>query len=126
MKNLDKTMMKNLSFPDFEIEKMEFSSQRKILKLFVEGAWLEANGGTKLGKGVLFFNDWVSISISKFDPSIEKWVSVEESTPEMLRDLCEVKFFNSNVSLCGFGRNSGQWLEWKITHTKMSAEFESD
>ncbi len=54
----------NLSFPDFDVEKMEFSLQEKSLKIFVGGALLEENGGRKiLGKGVLFFNNWESLFI---------------------------------------------------------------
>lgn len=126
MKNLDEIKMRKLSFPDFEVEKMEFSPEQKILKIFVEGAWLEENGGKRLGKGILFFNNWESLTINRFDPVAETWSLVEIVHPEHLKDLCEIKFFNSNVSLCGFGEKIGQWLEWKIVNTKMHAEFESD
>ena len=34
-------------------------------------------------------------------------------------------FFDSTVSLCGFGKKSGHWREWKMIKTKMHAEFES-
>ncbi|MBA3958487.1 MAG: hypothetical protein H0X51_08890 [Parachlamydiaceae bacterium] len=125
MKNLDEMMMRSLSFPDFNVEKMEFLPEKKILKVFVEGAWLEIDGGTALGKGVLFFNDWDVLSINRYDPILEKWNEIEISNSEELRDLCEVKFFNSNISLCGFGKWVGQWLEWKITNAKMHAQFET-
>lgn len=117
-------MMKNLSFPDFEVEKMEFSRQEKLLKIFIEGAWLDVGKGTKLGKGILFFKEWGALSISRFNPIKEKWSPVEDFSPESLRDLCEVKFFDSTVSLCGFGKQTGQWMEWKIIKPKMHAEFE--
>jgi hypothetical protein len=125
MRNLDEIMMRSLSFPDFNVEKMEFLPEQKILKVFVEGAWLGINGGTVLGKGVLFFNDWDVSSISRYDPILEKWYELEISNSEELRDLCEVKFSNSNISLCGFGKKLGQWLEWKISNAKMHAEFET-
>ena len=51
MRNLDEIMMKNLSFPDFSVEKMEFLPEQKTLKIFVECAWLAVDGGTVLGKG---------------------------------------------------------------------------
>lgn len=125
MKILNENMMKNLSFPDFEVEKMEFSPQKKILKIFVEGAWLDVDGGTKLGKGILFFNEWKSLTIYRFDPSTEKWSSADDEFPaEQLRALCEVNFFGSTISLSGFGKQLGQWMEWKIVNAKMHAEFE--
>ncbi|MGL5263763.1 MAG: hypothetical protein ACRDAI_04195 [Candidatus Rhabdochlamydia sp.] len=124
MKNLNKNMMKNLSFPDFEVKKMEFFPQEKILKIFVEGAWLEMNGGTKLGPGILFFKEWKSLSINRFNPTSEQWFPIPEIPAESLRDLCEVKFSDSAISLCGFGNRTGQWIEWKMENAKMHAEFD--
>lgn len=113
----------NLSFPDFDVEKMEFSPQEKTLKVFVQGAWLEENGGEMLGKGVLFFNNWESLSINRLDPVTDIWTLLE-NIPEYLVDLCEVRFLNSDVHLCGFGKTTGRWLEWRLKHTEMHAEFE--
>ncbi|MES2344535.1 MAG: hypothetical protein V4494_01160 [Chlamydiota bacterium] len=123
MKKINKKMMKNLSFPDFEVEKMEFSSQEKTLRIFVEGAWLDIDGGSKLGKGVLLFTGWETLSITKFNSNTQKWSPLEEFSAQPLKDLCEVKFFDSTVSLSGFSKETGQWIEWKIVNTKMCAEF---
>ncbi len=123
MKNLNEDMMKNLSFPDFEVEKIQFSPQEKILEIFVEGAWLDIDGGIKLGRGVLFSKEWQSLSINRFNPITEKWSTVEEFSPEPLRDICEFKFFDSTVSLYGFGKHVGQWIEWRIVNAEMHAEF---
>ena len=125
IKSLNESMMKKLSFPDFEVEKMEFSLKEKILKIFVEGAWLDINEGIKLGKGILFFNEWESLSINRFNSSTKRWSMVDESSLEPLRDLCEVKFFDCTISLSGFGKKFGQWMEWKIVKATMHAEFES-
>jgi len=38
MKKLNESLMKNLSFPDFEVNKMIFSPLTRSLKIFVEGA----------------------------------------------------------------------------------------
>ena len=126
MKNLNENMMKNLSFPDFQVEKMEFSPREKILKVYVEGAWLDADGGTKLGKGVLFFNGWEALSIRRYNSETEKWSLIDVEPPvEQLIDLCEFKFIDSTVFLFGFGKNLGQWMEWEIVNAKMHGEFES-
>lgn len=124
MQILDEDMMKNLSFPDFDVEKMEFIPEKKTLKVFVAGAWLDVNGGMLLNKGVLFFNNWDSLSIIRYDHALEKLFEVEIAHAEELSDLCEVIWLNSDVSLCGFGKQVGHWIEWKILNTKMRAEFE--
>lgn len=123
MKSLDEKMMQYLSFPDMQVEKMEFEPQNKRLDILVNGAFLDVNNIGILGRGVLHFNDWESISIRRFDPFSEEWLETDNVEPEELKDLCEVCFTSSDVSLCGFGKTIGNWLEWKIKNTKMRAEF---
>ena len=124
MKILDGKTMQNLSFPDFDVEKIEFAFKEKKLNIFVEGAWLDIDGGYQLGRGILYFNDWVNLIISRFDPGTEKWSHLKESAIEPLKDLCEVKFADFTVCLYGFGKQTGHWMEWKIQKAKMHAEFD--
>lgn len=125
MKILDEKIMQNLSFPDFGIEKIEFAPKGKKIKIFVEGAWLDLDGGSQLGRGVLYFDDWENLSISRFDLHTEKWSHLNESAIEPLKDLCEVKFADSTICLYGFGKETGHWMEWKIQKAKMHAEFDT-
>jgi len=74
---------------------------------------------------ILYFNDWESLTISRFDPHTEKWSHLNESTIEPLKDLCEVKFADSTICLYGFGKQTGHWVEWKIRKAKMHAEFDA-
>lgn len=124
MTKLNKEMMKNLSFPDFQVEKMEFSQKNKSLKIFVDGAWLDMEKGQELGKGVLFFDDWENLSIHAFNPTSEKWITIDIEEFEPLKDICEAKFNESTVQLFGFSKYLGLWIEWKIENAKMHAEFE--
>lgn len=94
------------------------------MKIFIDGAWLDIDGGIQLGKGVLYFNDWDNFSINRFDPYTEKWVNMNRSELEFLKDICEVKFANSKVCLYEFGKQMSQWLEWKFEKANMHAEFE--
>lgn len=121
---LNEQSIKKLSFPDFDVERMEFSPTEKILNIFVEGAWLKIDGGKELGKGFLFFSEWESLSINSFHPIAETWSLVKEDSTERLKDLCRVQFNDLFVSLAGFGDEEGHWMEWKIVKPKMYAEFE--
>lgn len=126
MQKLDENQMKDLSFPDFDVEKIEFFPEEKILTIFVEGAFLDIDEGFLLGRGVLYFNDWVNFSVRRFDPHTEKWSNVALLGVEHLKDLCEVKFRDSSILLCGFGKGIiGHWMEWEIHKAKMHAEFDS-
>jgi hypothetical protein len=125
MKFFTKDTMKYLTFPDCRIEKMEFSPKDKMLKIFVDGGWLDRGKGIKLNKGALFFCNWDCLSVNVFNPFTETWSTINnENFMEDLEDLCEVSFHDDIASLSGFGARSGQWIEWKIVNSKMQAEFE--
>lgn len=126
MKVLSETMIKNLSFPDAKVTKMEFFFEKKILKIYVTSAWLDLKEGIKLEKGVLFFNDWKSLLAKRFDPEKKTWSNVNLDSIEQLKDICEVVFSGRSVSLRGFGIKSGHWIEVDITSPKMHAEFEDN
>lgn len=123
MKRLDENAMRFLSFPDFDVEKVEFSSADKALKVFVSGAWLDVTGGQELGKGCLYFADWEDFSIHRYDSLNEKWSNVSAMNIDPLKDICEIKFDDSSICLFGFTKQYGQWTEWRIKKSKMSAEF---
>lgn len=127
VRKLDEMEMRNLSFPNFEVEKIEFSLEQKTLKFFMEDVGLKENDEINLGKCVLFFSDWESLTITRFNPVTETWmlVPVENADSEYLKYICESKFFDSSVCLSGFDEKNQQ-LEWKIINTKMYAEFEPD
>jgi hypothetical protein len=123
MKVLDKSMMSNLSFPDFCVKKLDFSLKKKNLKLFVEGAWLDIDGGEQLGRGILFFDGWSSLTIKRFNPISESWSHLPNTELESLKDICEFKSIDSTFYIYGFGKQTGYWIEWKICNSKSHAEF---
>ncbi len=94
------------------------------MKIFVEGGWLNTGGGSLLGKGILYFDDWESLLISRFDPFTQGCSEIKELPIEPLKDVCEQKFLDSMIYLYGFGKVSGYWMEWKIQKAKVHAEFE--
>jgi hypothetical protein len=102
MQFFDNEAMRNLSFPDINVEKMQFSSTGKNLAIFISGGWLDTNGGQQLGRGVLHFKNWEKLTIRRYYSDTEKWAQLDESTIEPF----------------------GLWMEWKIQKAKMYAEFE--
>lgn len=124
MRVFNDDQMKHLSFPDAKVEEMEFLPDEKRLKIVVDGAFLDLEDGIRLEKGTLFFKNWETITIRKFDSDQETWSDLNLRQVETLEDLPEIIFFDSNVFLRGFSKQSDQWLEWGIINTKMHAEFE--
>ena len=125
MKTLDESMMKYLSFPDFDVKKMHLDSDKKLLTVVVNGGYLNVNGGHLLGDGVLFFNNWTSLTIKKFNSDTNTLVKLDDSSIQYLIDLCRV-IFGPTTLLEGFGAVTRDWLEWEIINAKMHAEFNEE
>jgi hypothetical protein len=106
-KRLDPAAMKDLVFsPDSYLE-MDFSAQEKRLTLFIE-------------EYVLNFQDWEELHVRSFNHEKNTWAELDEA--ETLRDLCEYEIIESVAYLRGFGKESGEWLEWTIINANMRAE----
>mgnify|MGYP000193296212 CR=1 FL=1 len=118
--------MKYLSFPDYDVEKMEYLPEQKFLKIFVQGGWLETreNEEPRFGKGILFFSSWGSLIIRRYDKNLGRNVEEKELPIDPLKDLCEVIFSDSNAILRGHSKKIGYWMEWEMTNVKMHAEFD--
>ena len=122
--HFSESMIKQLSFPDFEITVMDWSFERRKLVLQLEGAWWNADGGMLLGRGSLVFYEWEGIAVRKYDMISRNWMDVGEGLVEPLKDLPDMTFSDATVYLFGFAKKSGQWMEWKIVRPKMYADFE--
>ncbi len=90
----------------------------------MSGAWFPLNDGVMLGQGVLYFKKWRDLVISVFVINDNKPIYIDtDASVDELKDLCEVKFCDSTIFLSGFGKKTGQWMEWKIVDPVMYAEF---
>ncbi len=125
MISLTASEMKDLSFPDFDVEKMDLSTEHKSLTIVVDGAWLAAEKGIELGRGSMHFDKWQNLSVNKFIYALNNWVKVSDLNIESLMDICDISFSNSSVSICGFSKIDGEWTRWTIENTNMRAEFET-
>lgn len=126
MKKLSAGMMPHLSFPDMQVQKMDFFPRKKILNIFVEGAFLDIDNVGLIGSGVLYFSEWESIAIRKYDSNLETWLDMPDAEAEQLGDICEFVFNGVEVCVCGFSKSESDWSEWKIINPRMHAEFEDE
>lgn len=118
--------LEKLYFPEALIKELEILLEDRYLKIAVDKAWLDINGGIDLGEGILIFTEWKKIKIKRYDHLIKNWIEIDLKYPiEPLKDLCEFSFSKEEIYLRGFGSVIGQWMEWKIEHAKIYAKFES-
>ena len=124
MKILGGEVIRSLSFPDMQVREIEFVPEETILNVVVEGAWLEIDDGIELGLGTLVFTGWDAVSVNRFDAKTEQWEKMDFAEP--LKDICEFRFQDTETCLRGFGKESNQWLEWKIAGIEMRVVFKED
>ncbi len=116
-------MMNNLSFSDEAIEKMEFLADRKILRIFLEGAVLYKEK-RRLEKGILTFTDGMKISVSRFDKHGKNPLVLDPGF-EFVEEMDMFTIEENCVTFGGFGTEIGHWVEWTITGASYIAEFDA-
>ncbi|MCH9633569.1 MAG: hypothetical protein S4CHLAM7_02970 [Chlamydiae bacterium] len=126
MNVLDESLIKQLSFPDCLVERMDFNPKKKELIIYVQGGWLDIDAGIKFKRTVLSFSQWEKLSIRKFDSRQEKWESLKAEKAEFLTDIPEIKIFDSTVKLSGFSNSTGFWIEWCFSNVKVQIHYEEE
>lgn len=123
VKKFKRNEIEELYFADYDVEKMEFSASKKVLKIYLNGC---ARGFPRenFGRGVLIFSDWDSISNDLWDGT--KWIPIDNPLGEPFKDLLEYKFDNGTVELESFARDIPGWIRWKMGNPKMSGEFDEN
>ncbi len=78
MKVIDNVMMRHLSFPDFDVISTNYSVDEKTLIITVEGGYLDLDEGILLDEGKLYFYQWDSLHIKRYNSTVI--ISVFSST----------------------------------------------
>jgi hypothetical protein len=118
---IDTTLLKYLSFPDYPITNFEFLSEKKVLKINVKAAWLDINSGISLGPGFLLFRNWTSLTIQEFDGG--RWQNLEFSESDILDEINEFTVEDSVICFSGSAKKTHKWIEWRVENSEISAEF---
>jgi len=118
---IKKYLLNKLSFPDFEIHKMIFCKSKKRLEIFLDGAYLDIDGGKIFSKGRLLFFDYKKIEAKLYDDN--KWKTLLFNDFDSLKSIEEFSYSKGNIYLRGFGNKTGKWIAYKLTSTKIEAEF---
>jgi hypothetical protein len=115
--------LNKLSFADYAIEAMALDIKMKILDIKIDGASFKLNENwKKLGMGTIKIFDWKKIAISMYDSKGQKWVNLGESNWDNLKEICEIEL-NETLCLKGFGKRTGQWIQFDILSPKIDINF---
>ena len=122
-------LLEGLSFPDANVDKVEFRPTDKVLTFFVDRAHLDTgldcNLDYDLDQSSLVIHGWTSMKIRRFDSPKNKWSDVDENVFEPLKDICECQFSKELACLRGFGKHTGQWTEFLIAQAKIELKNEA-
>lgn len=120
MKPIHRPQLSQLSFPDYEVLKWSWDPSGRRLEVQMDGAWLDENGGQKLGPGPLIVEAWVDACVEAYDSQSETWSDVAVPPDMRLKDLCEVSFDEEVMVLCGFAVGSGAWTRFTFRGARAS------
>lgn len=97
-----------LSFPDAQVEYAHLDRHSRRLKLRVDNAWLDSDGGSFIGAGELVIAGWDYLDVRVYQHETDRWSNVAFTS---LRDICEFLVTASMIVLRGFAKDSGLWTE---------------
>lgn len=132
MIHIGQELIQFLSFDDEPVTNAEINHKEKILRVYTKGATIlcKSNKLFKdrtdmwLGKGVLIFRGWDSLTVYRKKKENEEPQPLDISEYERLQDILIFEEGDDYVKIAGQGIKSGFWDEWMIIGSKYCAEFE--
>ena len=103
-----------VSFPDFAVLSWRIDIGERYMVIITDGAFLDEGNGQGFIRAKLCFSKWDWLCFRYFDAQVEKWYKCSYDYDE-LKDICEFEVSEAQITLRGFGRRSGQWIEIEIT-----------
>lgn len=108
-----------VSFPDCTVLSFELLESIRSLEILIDGAFMESSPSIFFKSAKLLLKKWDGLWIRYFDAEAEKWYDVNSPDFDTLKDICEF-VISDDVILRGFGKYTGQWLEFQIKGGKIS------
>ena len=102
-----------LSFPDSQVLEIKINTENKLLSLSVDNAYLDRNSGINIDGGILTINDWEQFE-AKIYSSEGGWYNEFDE----LKDIGEFTVSDGQIKLKGFGKKTGQWVEYVFFNPK--------
>ena len=102
-----------LSFPDSQVLEIKINTENKLLSLSVDNAYLDQNAGVNTDSGILTINDWEQFE-TKIYSSEGEWCNDFDE----LKDIGEFLVSDGQIKLRGFGKRTGQWVEYIFSNAK--------
>lgn len=115
--------LQNLSFPDCQILKMFIDMNNKIAEIYTNSGYINLRGGINLLNCQIILKNWASIDIALYNSKTKIWEKLNSSNIDYLDDICEFNF-GELIIFKGFGKRSGQWIEYSFKNPEYQINCE--
>lgn len=115
--------LSSVSFPDFAVLSWLLDAVLCNLAITTDGAFLDDDQGQRFSRASLSFANWDSLSVRRYDAQTETWEHCSYDYDE-LKDICEFDISGEAVTLRGFGRKGGHWMEVRIVGGTASSRLD--
>lgn len=115
---LNDKQIERLSFPDSIRQNYEFDHSKSLMKIKLDSAVVNApppNRYETFGETLLIIDNWEALHALRYQPggAEEVW--------ESLREVCEFSYSPELCCICGFGVETGLWVEWRFQCPRVRA-----
>ncbi len=118
---IQKKLFSKISFPDFEMYKMNVSLIERKIYISIEGAFLDNSKGIVLGQGEIMIKNFSDIEIKLFND--DKIKSLNSKDIDILKSIDEYIYEENKIIFKGFGKNTGKWIEYIIYDPSIEMVF---
>ena len=114
MKKLSNIELKHLSFPESEVLSMDLNLEDKIMKLDIDSCYVDLSEGKRYFECSLELRNWRSLKVELYEASSQKDLILNPVSADKLADICEFEFGEEYI-FRGFGKLTGQWIEYSFS-----------
>ena len=120
MKEILMPEVTNLSFPDCVVFDFQYDGQSQVLKVSVDGAWLDGADYEFIPSGSLLIDKFARVEIRQYEGASDGWHSATQD--DTLIALDEVEFAPRVVALRST-KTTGLWTEWRLSSRESEISF---
>jgi hypothetical protein len=103
----------SVSFPDCAVLFWLVDADLHRVAIRTDGAFLDNGENRNFTRAEMSFTNWSSIGVRRFDVKSNNWERCSYDYDE-LKDICEFAVSEKEITVRGFGRRTGHWIELTI------------
>ena len=94
--------------------------------IFEDAFWIKNNSSDELdtlNNGFLKIKNYIAFEARYFSKDTRLWETLDYKNLDMIKEVNEKYYSNNILTLSGFGKRTGEWIEYKIDGGDHQIEF---